>query len=65
MLIFKPLSNFKNSIALLTLIPNNVFEELKQIQETFSWGDRRAKIEHDIYVFHDGYDGSLKSVDMR
>ena len=34
-------------LALLKLIPNSVLEELKQIQKTFLWGKKRAKIKYD------------------
>ena len=34
-------------LALLTLTPNSFLEELKQIQKTFLWGNKRAKIKCD------------------
>lgn len=36
-------------LALLTLIPNSIFEELIELQKTLLWGNinMRAKIKHD------------------
>ena len=33
--------------ALLTMIPNPIIEELKQIQKKFLWGNKKPKIKHD------------------
>lgn len=33
--------------ALLTMIPNPIIEELKQIQKMFLWGNKKPKIKHD------------------
>ena len=34
-------------LALLRLIPNKAFEELKQTQKTFSWRNHKVEIKHD------------------
>ena len=43
-------------LALLTLFPNNVTEELKKCTKLFLWGNKRTKIEHDTLCndFNDG-----------
>ena len=51
-------------LALLTLIPNSFLEELKQIQKTFLWGNKRAKIKHDT-LCNNFTEGGLKSVDIK
>ena len=51
-------------LALLTLIPNSFFEELKQIQKTFLWGNKRAKIKHDTLCSNFN-EGGLKNVDIK
>ena len=64
-IIFKSLAIFKTVyLALLTLIPNSVHEELKQIQKNFSWGNKRAKVKHDT-LFSNFIKGGLKSVDIK
>ena len=51
-------------LALLTLIPNSVLEELKQIRKTFPWGNKRAKIKHDT-LYNNFTEGGLRSVDIK
>ena len=51
-------------LALLTLIPNSFLEELKQIQKTFLWGNKRAKIKHDT-LCNNFNEGGLKNVDIK
>ena len=51
-------------LSLLILIPNYVLEELKQIQETFLWGNKRATIKHDT-LCNNFTEGDLKSVDIK
>ena len=50
-------------LAFLTLLPNNIIEELKEIQKKFLWGDKKAKIKHDT-LCNDYKDGGLKNVDI-
>ena len=46
--IFKSLAISQTGyLALLTLIPNYVLEEVKQIRKTFKWGNKRANIKQD------------------
>ena len=63
--IFKSLaiSKIVYYLALLSLIPNSVLEELKQIQKTFLWGNKRAKIKHDT-LCNNFAEGGLESVDI-
>ena len=49
-------------LALLTLIPNSIFEELIELQKTLLWGNinMRAKIKHDT-LCNNFTEGDLKS----
>ena len=52
-------------LALLTLVPNSVLEELKQIEnKTFLWGNKRAETKHYLLCYNYTEDG-LKSVDIK
>ena len=51
-------------LPLLTLTPNPVLEELKQIQKTFLWGNKWAKIKHDT-LCNNFTEGGLRSVDIK
>lgn len=63
--IFKAVAIFKRvSLGLLTLIPNSVLEELKQIQIAFLWGNKRPNIKHD-QLCSNVTEGCLKSVDIK
>ena len=63
--IFKSLTISKMVyLALLTLIPSSFLEELKQIQKTFLWGNKRAKIKHDT-LCNNFNEGGLKNVDIK
>ena len=63
--IFKSLAISKIvCLALLTLISNSFLEELKQIQKTFLWGNKRAKIKHDT-LCNNFTEGGLKNVDIK
>ena len=63
--IFKSLAISKIiSLALLSLIPNSFLEELKQIQKTFLWESKLAKIKYDTLCNNFTEDG-LKTVDMK
>ena len=50
-------------LAFLTLLPNNIIEELKEIQKKFLWSDKKVKIKHDT-LCNDYKDGGLKNVDI-
>ena len=50
-------------LSFLTLLPNNIIEELKEIQKKFLWSDKKAKIKHDT-LCNDYKDGGLKNVDI-
>ena len=50
-------------LSFLTLLPNNIIKELKEIQKKFLWSDKKAKINHDT-LRNDYKDGSLKNVDI-
>ena len=63
--IFKSLAISKTIyLASLTLISNSVLEELKQIQKTFLWGNKQAKIKHDT-LCNNFTEGGLKSADIK
>ena len=63
-IIFKSLAISKIVyLAFLTLIPSSVLEELKQVQKTFLWGNKRAKIKHNTLCNNFTEDG-LESVDV-
>ena len=51
-------------LALLTLIPNSILKELKQIQKNFLWGNKRAKRKHDTLCNNFAED-VLRSVDIK
>ena len=62
--IFKSLANSKIVyLALLTMIPNQVIAELKQIQKMFLWGNKKPKIENDT-LFTKYREDDLKNIDM-
>ena len=62
--IFKSLSISKIvHLAKTTKVPNNVIEELKQIQKYFLWDNKKAKIKQNT-LRNDYKDGGLKSVDI-
>ena len=50
-------------LSFLTLLPNNIIEELKEIQKKNLWSDKKAKIKHDT-LCNDYKDGGLKNVDI-
>ena len=58
------LGSISKIVYLALLIPNSVLEELKQIQKTFLWRNKRAKIKHDTLCNH-FTEGGLKSVDIK
>ena len=63
--IFKSLASSKMLyLALLMLIPNSVLVELKKIQKTFLWGNKRAKIKDDT-LCNNFNKGGLKSVGIK
>ena len=63
--IFKAIAICKRvSLGLLTLIPNSVLEELKQMQIAFLWGNKWANIKHDK-LCSNVTEGFLKSVDIK
>ena len=51
-------------LALLTLVPNSVIEEVKQIQKTFLWGNKRVQIKHDT-LCNNFTEGGLESMDIK
>ena len=64
-IIFKSLAISKIVyFALLTLIPNSVLEELKQIQKTFLQGNKRVKIKHDT-IFNNITEVGVKCVNIK
>ena len=64
-IIFKSLAISKIVyLALLTLIPNYILKELKQIQKNFLWGNKRAKIKHDT-LCNNFTEDALRSVDIK
>ena len=64
-IIFKSLAIFKIVyLALLTSIPNSFLEKLKQIQKTFLWENKPAKIKHDT-LCNNFNEGGLKNADIK
>ena len=51
-------------LALLTIVPKNVIFELKEIQNTFLWSNKKSKIKHYNYKHYDYKNGGLKNVDI-
>ena len=50
-------------LSFLTLLSNNIIEELKEIQKKFLWSNKKAKIKHDT-LCNDYKDGCLKNVEI-
>ena len=63
--LFKSLSISKIVyLALLTLIPNSVLEELKEIQKKILWRNKWATIKHDT-LYNNFTEGDLISIDVK
>ena len=62
--IFKSLAISKTvHIAIITKVPNTVIEELKQMQKTFLWDNKKAKIKQNT-LCNNYKDRGLKNVDI-
>ena len=57
---FKSFAIFKIvHLALLTIVPKNIIEELNEIQKKFLWSKKKCKIKHGTFC-NDYKNGGLK-----
>ena len=50
-------------LALLTIVPKSIIEELNEIQKKFLWSNKKCKIKHGT-LCNDYKNGGLKNVDI-
>ena len=50
-------------LALLTIVPKSIIEELNEIQKKFQWSNKKCKIKHGT-LCNDYKNGGLKNVDI-
>ena len=50
-------------LALLTIVPKSIIEELNEIQKKFIWSNKKCKIKHGT-LCNDYKNGGLKNVDI-
>ena len=49
-------------LALLTIVPKNIIEELNEIQKTFLWSNKKCKVKYGT-LRNDFKNGGLKNVE--
>ena len=50
-------------LALLTIVPKSIIEELNEIQKKFLWSNKKCEIKHDT-LCNDYKNGGLRNVDI-